>query len=349
MSDLISIVVPIFNVEEYLERCISSILMQTYANIEVILVNDGSPDKCGDICDYYSKLDNRITVVHKENGGLSDARNVGLEISKGEYITFIDSDDWIHKEYISKLYELIKKTNSDISVCNFLRVSKDDFENKIIKDKIYEFTNIGALKQLQNEFYIQMVVAWGKLYKKILFDGIRFPVGRTHEDEFTTYKLLYKSKKVIFTTRPLLYYWQRHDSIMGNKLNLKRILDSILSRKERADFVYKIGIGDVSSKTYKAILINHIMLSKEINKLNECEEKALINLNIKKLKYDFRKCKCGIKLRIFYESYYIAPNIVCEVYLKYALFRKMVYYMVKKMTNDFKKRIWIQGQGGNQI
>jgi len=248
-NKLISIIVPVYKVEPYLHRCVDSILNQTYKNMEIILVDDGSPDRCGEICDEYAKKDNRIKVIHKENGGLSEARNFGIDIAKGRYISFLDSDDWIHKKYISELYKLLIKTNADISACDFLRTKTEDVP-KIEKGIIHEFTNIEALEQFTDKFYVQMVVTWGKLYKRELFDHIRFPVGRLHEDEFTTYKLIYKAKKIVLTNSKMLYYWQRSDSIMRSGFNLNQKLDALDSYEERAAFFQFIGLNELSDKTY---------------------------------------------------------------------------------------------------
>lgn len=233
MTELISVVIPVYKVELYIHRCVNSILRQTYKNLEIILVDDGSPDRCGEICDEYEKLDERVKVIHKKNGGLSDARNAGIEISHGDYITFIDSDDWINDKYIEKLYQLLKKTNSDISVCNFIRTSTEDIKEVISEKEIYEYSNVDALRQLTDKFCIQMTTAWGKLYKMELFEEIRFPVKRIHEDEFTTYKLIYKANKVTFSTECLYYYWQRSDSIMGSGFNLKARFDYFEALDER--------------------------------------------------------------------------------------------------------------------
>ncbi len=221
-TPLISVIIPIYKVEYYIHKCIDSVLNQSYKNLEIILVDKGPPDRCGGICDEYAMVDNRIKVIHKENGGLSDARNVGIESATGSYITLIDGDDWIHNKYIEKLYKLIKIKNADIAVCNFIKTYTENVpqvEDEII---ICEFSNIEALKQLTDKYYIQMVVAWGKLYKKELFEHIRYPLGKTHEDEFTTHKLLFKASKIVFTTEPLLYYRQRKDSIMGGRVQTKK-------------------------------------------------------------------------------------------------------------------------------
>ncbi|AMQ07887.1 glycosyltransferase family 2 protein [Sporosarcina psychrophila] len=319
MSELVSIIVPIYKVEKYLHRCVESILNQTYKNLEIVLVNDGSPDGCGEICDEYAKLDERVKVIHKNNGGLSDARNAGIEIAKGEYITFIDSDDWIHVGYIEKLYKLLKKTDSDISVGNFIRISTENTQVENSKEVVYEYSNIEALEQLLGEFYVQMVIACGKLYKRKLFDDIRFPLGRIHEDEFTTYKLIYKAKKVVLTTSQLLYYWQRENSIMGVGFNIKNRLHAMDAFKERADFFGNIGLIDLSHKTYRQLFF----IYQDVNKQKKSFKNELMKENfersLKDLRMTLRKTNQNVKFKLFYESYFIAPktmDLIHEIYGK---------------------------------
>lgn len=217
MDELISIVVPIYKVEKYLEKCVYSLLTQSYKNLEIILVDDGSPDNCGKICDRFQIMDNRIKVIHKINGGLSDARNVGVEVATGEYITFVDSDDYVDNDYINYLYSLLKTNDSDISIVMPYQVD----ENYIIKksnkkEKIYNYDSVNALKTMlyQKKFETS---AWGKLFKIDIVKGIKFPVGKIYEDIGTIYKYLLKAKNVTFSTKRIYYYLQRNDSIMGRK------------------------------------------------------------------------------------------------------------------------------------
>ncbi|WP_342042982.1 glycosyltransferase [Bacillus sp. OTU2372] len=230
MRPKISVIIPVYKVEKFLPRCIESIIKQTYKNLEIILVNDGSPDKCGEICDYYAMKDSRIKVIHKENGGLSDARNVGLDNTTGEYISLIDSDDFIHVKFYEILMELILKNDADIAQCEFQKVFDEDNnyidktkQNLLINHEVNYFNNLEALYNLYSNNYVSAVVVWNKLYKKELFSDIRFPKGKLHEDEYTTYKLLYNTKKLITTSFKLYYYLQRTNSIMGEKFNIKRL------------------------------------------------------------------------------------------------------------------------------
>ena len=215
-NPLVSIIVPIYKVEPYLRRCLDSIVNQTYTNLEIILVDDGSPDCCPQICDEYAARDKRVVVVHKENGGLSDARNAGLDICKGEYISFVDSDDWVDEGYIEKLLSFTQKENADIAIGENNRTegcSEPSKENITIM----AYTPKEALMHLFSQNHIAFTVSWGKLYKKNLFSTLRFPKGKFHEDEFTTYILFSKAKKIIYTSEILYYYYQRSGSIVSSR------------------------------------------------------------------------------------------------------------------------------------
>lgn len=258
MDQLISIIVPVYNVEEYLKECIDSILNQTYKNLEIILVNDGSTDKSGSICEDYAKVDSRIKVVHKKNGGLSDARNLGLDRALGEYVIFIDSDDYIDQRMCEILLNYANKYSVDIVSCNFKRV----FENNIIefnvplfKEKIKIFTNDEVLEKYFLTLAPEIFATWNKLYKKSLFftdEKIRFPVNRLHEDIATTYRLYAESKKVVLLNELLYNYRQRSNSIM-KKISHKNIEDLIKNMKEYIafanlkDFKYPVQIGLIKS------------------------------------------------------------------------------------------------------
>jgi len=235
MEDLISIVVPIYNVEKYLNRCVDSILGQTYRNIEIILVDDGSPDGCAKICDEYSLKDNRIKVIHKKNGGLSDARNKGIELAKGVYISFVDADDLIAPYFIEILYNMCIKYSCDISMGYFQQFeTKISFSTECDKE-IKAFSNIEMVKNLCNDMYLQSVVVWNKLYKTTLFQNINYPFGKIYEDEATTYKLYYAANKIVVTTQILYGYSYRQGSITKSCFSIKN-LDFIGIAKERAEF-----------------------------------------------------------------------------------------------------------------
>lgn len=240
MHPLISVIIPVFNVEEYLDKCVESIISQTYENLEIILVDDGSPDNCPSICDNWAKKDDRIRVIHKINGGLSDARNVGIDKASGEYLFFVDSDDYIAQDMIEKLYVALYENEADMSICNFKYVSEDnlkkfDNDNLPIKDEVLsgEYVLLNKIFEDKNWYW---VVAWNKLYKKDLFDNIRYPFGKIHEDEFIIHQILFKCKKIACVSEMLYFYVQRNDSIMGNANSVSNKLDLVESLFHRSVF-----------------------------------------------------------------------------------------------------------------
>lgn len=234
---LISIIVPIYNVEKYLNKCIDSIISQTYKNIEIILVDDGSPDNCGKICDEYAKKDNRIKVIHKHNGGLSDARNAGTSVAKGKYLTYIDSDDFVTNDYCEFLYNNIKKTEADISICKHYIMFEDGSKINTGTGKKYLMNKEEAFMRLLYSDDLD-VSAWGKLYKREVMENIFFPKDRLYEDSATTYKLIDKCKCIVFESKPKYIYAVRKNSITTNCFNKKK-MDLILSTNEMCDYIEK--------------------------------------------------------------------------------------------------------------
>lgn len=223
-TPLVSVVVPIFNVADYLVKCIQSLLDQAYTNLEIILIDDGSTDNSPEICRRFAERDSRIRVIHKRNGGLSDARNTGIEMARGEYIAFLDGDDYVHQDFIKILIEQAIRNDVDISACSFYKVYDD---GTLIEDSIRTsqtiFTSTEAIREiilLSNHAHV-----WTKIYKKSLFtdNKIRFPVGSLHEDTLTTYKLLAHANRVAYIDMPLYYYLQRSTGIMGQRFSRKNL------------------------------------------------------------------------------------------------------------------------------
>lgn len=252
-----SIIVPVYNVENYLQRCIDSICKQTYSCLEIILIDDGSPDQCGNICDKNSLLDDRILVIHKENGGLSSARNAGLDIASGKYIAFVDADDTIHPRFIEILVGLCEQYECDIAQCDFLTVANESLKLPLNSQQPLIFY---SGKQAVSEMCIgrddvKFSVAWNKIYKKTLFKEIRYPLGMIHEDEFVSYQIIWKAKKMVITNQYLYYYLQRTGSIMGSKYSVKR-LDGLIAYRERLDFLKQKKL----EKEYVAMLRKYISL-----------------------------------------------------------------------------------------
>ena len=308
-NELISIVVPAYNVEKYIEKCVDSLINQTYKNIEIILVDDGSTDKTGKICDKYLKKDKRIKVIHKENGGLSDARNCGIASAKGKYILTIDSDDYVDYEITKFLYNNLKKSNADISTC--LPQNFYENENKDLKDnsqnKSITLETEQALETLMYGKNIT-VSAWGKLYKKELFKDVKYPKGKIYEDVATTYLLFSKSKRVSINTKKMYYYLIRKGSIMNTKFNKKR-MDSLYFAEEETNFIKKNFPNIINSAINKEFMeaiyiIKEIPLRKEYSN----ELKKLSNV-LKKYRMIIIKDKKSTKRTKIY-SYFSFFGII---------------------------------------
>lgn len=262
-SELISIIIPVYCVEKYLVRCLESVLNQTYSNLEIILVDDGSPDNCGAMCDQFARDDDRVKAYHKANGGLSDARNYGVERANGMFITFIDSDDYIAPNYIEYLYKLLRKNNADISVCCMVKTEDDRVEYGINTALPAEqlLTGQEASMALVDNLHMVLVTAWGKLYRSEIVRKYPFPVARKHEDEATTCKFYYESQKVAIGNRCLYAYYQNPESIMhtrGSTLNM----DVIWALEHRARFYEEKNEGRIANRAWRKLFDYFVLDSK---------------------------------------------------------------------------------------
>ena len=236
MNPLISVIVPIYNVEKYLARCVDSIVNQTYKNLEIILVDDGSSDRCPQMCDDYAEKDSRIKVVHKKNGGLSDARNAGMAVATGEYISFIDSDDYVSDDFFECLLDVMNKENSDIAECSVVKFYEDNRFDEFSDDlsvKTYDTQDAMSALIAENPFHQHV---WNKLYKTELVKDIPYAVGKLNEDEFWTYQIFGRANKVARLNKTMYYYFQRSSSIMGVGYNIRR-LDALEGKANRQKYI----------------------------------------------------------------------------------------------------------------
>lgn len=238
-NPLISVIIPVYNVKTYLRECIDSVFAQTYTNIEIILIDDGSSDGSSYICDEYSKLDNRVIVVHQENGGLSSARNAGIQIAQGSYLTFIDSDDYIHIDMLSILLDEIIKYKADIACCSY---SSYELQNIKEREDVLLKKEEAISRLLDENGY--KCYAWNKLYKRELFEEIRYPIGKWFEDIITTYKLFSKSQSVVYTNQKLYFYRLRKDSITQSAFSQKdgellEAINFVIKDADWLDVMYK--------------------------------------------------------------------------------------------------------------
>ncbi len=238
MRDLISVIIPVYKVEKYLCRCVDSVLAQTYANMEIILVDDGSPDNCPVMCDEYARQDSRVKVIHQENAGLSGARNAGIDMAQGQWLAFVDSDDYLAADFLERLYQACVDTGSNLSVCRWEYVRGETIpEHGTGETRVYTGREMLANLYVPDGAYF--VVAWNKLYRKELFEDIRYPLGRIHEDEATTYRIYDKVKKAAYVDRSLYGYFVTPVSITRG-FNPKR-MDWVTAVAERLDFFEQKG------------------------------------------------------------------------------------------------------------
>lgn len=246
MKERISVIIPVYNVEKYLPDCVESVLKQTYTDLEIILVDDGSQDTSGRICDEYVKQDSRVQVIHKKNGGLSSARNAGINHATGQYFFFLDSDDWIAENALELLYKEIKRTESDLALCNMQYVD-DNGRNLSNQNAYREYCMNGELwtqedfwKHYKGVGHIVCVVACNKLYKQELFNDKRYAEGKIREDEFMIHHIVAECKKMVCVEPKLYFYRQRDGSIMNSAYDIKQ-LNAAGAYIDRAKFFLKIG------------------------------------------------------------------------------------------------------------
>lgn len=295
-NPLISVIVPVYNVELYLNECISSLINQTYQNLEIIIVDDGSTDKSGSICDSFK--DSRIKVYHKQNGGLSDARNYGLKFATGDYILFVDSDDFLDLNMINVLVENAISNIVDISICGY---SKYYDSNKIIKcQNETDNFKIEDLKRIEYlyDFNHYGVGVWNKLFKRELLENIKFPVGKVSEDYFVMYKIFYKAKSVFYTSKSLYFYRQRQNSITKSRKTKFDVLEAL---DQYVEFAKNIEPSLINSAihslvfsqlgVYNTILNNHDSLDKK----KELKKKIKSNY---KIAYDYEESRSR-KMQLF--------------------------------------------------
>lgn len=250
MDEKISVVIPVYNVEKYLDRCMRSVSDQTFSNLEIIIVNDGSTDSSLDICKKWHEKDSRVILVDKKNGGLSDARNAGIEIATGKYLFFVDSDDFIDVRSIELLYRNAVKYKADISIASFLRVADvlEEAPTISLSEKISVYSRRDAMYALfDDSTKMDFTVAWGKLYKRELFDAIRYPFGRKYEDSSIAHLIYDRTECVVYNKTPLYFYSYRAGSITTS--STCRDTDAVYASRDRMRFFETWGADDLRNKS----------------------------------------------------------------------------------------------------
>lgn len=314
MEPLISVIVPVYGVEAYLERCVESLLKQSYQNLEIILIDDGSPDACPRICDAYAGKEQRIRAIHQDNAGLSGARNTGIDAAKGEYFAFVDSDDYVAEDFIRSLYDLIQKTGCAISQCRFSYVQGEAPEH--FRGEVSEDCRIFRGKDLMAQLYgpedeaTCFVVAWNKLYRRDLFAHIRYPLGRIHEDEATTYRLFHEGESLAYTRRFLYGYYTDNSGSITSVFSRKR-LQWLTAHEERIVFFMENGYDSLLPDAYRKLCDACITFYNRCT--DQVEEKEALRKELKKCLRSY--CQKGavwirrlpLRTRIGYRLFRLSP------------------------------------------
>lgn len=304
MVKKLSIIVPVYKVEQYLNRCVDSILNQTYRNIEIVLVDDGSPDRCGEICDRYARKDKRIKVIHKENGGLSSARNTGFSVSTGEYIAFVDSDDYIAKDMYMEMIDALEFNGLDIISCNAFIAKGEHIIGQPGDGKITVYSKEEILMRSLCDYDN---TAWNKVYRRQAIGNIRFPEGRLFEDTATAYLFFNNCNKTGHMDKAFYYYYRNPNSITQTAFKTKPRMDFLLGYIERLDFALKNGIDCIpqcKSLLMKAAL--SCLTAVYVSEKDEYNKKVYGELKELILKYRDDKeayCELNAKYKMFLWSF----------------------------------------------
>lgn len=322
---LISIIVPVYNVQEYITKCIESLINQTYKNIEIILVDDGSTDNSGNICDEYKKKDKRVIVVHKLNGGVGSARNKGLDSVRGEYIAFVDPDDYVDEKMIERMYTNINKENADISIisCCYVYDTKIEYPKK---DNQYLVMDTEEAFIKMNSFVYYGVGLVDKLFKRSLFNGLRFPNINSGEDWYVIYKVFDKANKVVYDSKVMYYYRQRLSSLTHNKtvnfdcLNASRQSIEIISKK----YPKAIKSAYTMYVTENIGVYDKILLSKLKSQRKD---------DIKELRKNVKNSYTKMDFSILPKSKKVQVYLFSKIPIIYDFIFKMYYYQKSKRIN----------------
>ena len=331
LNDLISVIIPVYNVEKYLSQCVESVIEQTYQNLEIILIDDGSTDNSGTICDKYLKFDKRIKVIHKDNGGVSSSRNKGMDAcSPGGYYLFVDSDDWLEKTMVEKLYKKAIETNADIVDCGYKLAYYNKNINVCRNNEIIYKNNV--LEKAYLDDYITCIV-WKKLYKKEVFTNVKFPIGKNHEDIFIFLATLQNCKIIVSLPNSLYYYRQRRSSIVNSQFNTKS-LDAVSAFEHDLIFAKQNNIISIINQAEKALVYCQ---KDKIDKILLGNNKTQYINIAKKLQKNIRKNLFKILLS---DSYSIKQKIYFPI-LAYSLKLYELALKIKIKTNN-KKNIYFE-------
>lgn len=333
MNELISVIIPVYKVEAYLVACVESVLAQTYSNIEIILVDDGSPDNSPRMCDEFAARDSRIRVIHKANGGLSSARNTGMDAARGELLAFLDSDDLWTPLFLERLHTALTEVDADFAVCLFRRFRGEPPQDLPVSAETEVLTQREAFECLFNNRNESMVVApnklyrtkifgttnknmlvsWNKLYQSRLFDTIRYPVGKLHEDESVIHEIIGAADKVAWIDEAHYLYRESPNSITTAKFNLKR-LDETFAKEQRIAYLESRGMQDLADRTKIVYLSNLMRLYRSVQ--SQIEDEPIKKQALQQLHRRFCEIHntalvrdCSAKARLRYTMFKLCPAL----------------------------------------
>ena len=309
MDAEISIIVPIYNMEDYLEKCIKSILAQTYTNFELLLIDDGSTDNCGQISDKYAEIDKRIRVYHELNRGVCEARNIGLSKVKGNYICFIDPDDYVREDYLEQLYVTITQNNTKVAVCNFINFNdgEEEPDNKICEAQSDSYVIVNGIEQyIESRDSEKYACLWNKIYHKSVWHGLSFPAGKMFDDAYVYYKILDKESRIAFTDS-VLYFRRWNDSSITHQKYSAKYWDKIDCRMGQVQYFHDKGKQRLVEISYRKLMYYFWECLKDMHEANE-NDADIVREYQKRLRkiVKFLKVTKTYSLKELLSQYYVA-------------------------------------------
>ena len=314
-GQLVSVIVPVHNVEEHLEQCVESLLGQTHEHLQVLLVDDGSTDRSGERCDALAAADPRVEVIHQASGGPSAARNAGLAVARGSWLFFVDSDDWVHPDSISVLLTAAVSANADVAVGGFQRVAPRGAPvGEAVLPERHDYTSGEALSGLMGPLHTLLTVVWGRVIRRSVFEGLEFPVGKLHEDEFTAHRILHAARRVVLVDRCLYYYRQHPRSIMGSGFKVGKATDAIEAYADRLGFLREIGRVDLLPLARAQLFRKHMALFRGISRGPQSDA---LRAEMRLLARDMRRSRDRSAFVAFASAYAWLPQLMDLLYSAY--------------------------------
>lgn len=319
MHPLVSVIVPVFNVEDFLVQCVDSVLAQTHDRLQVILINDGSTDQSPALCNAYLS-DPRVEVINKPNGGLSSARNAGLERARGQYLTFVDSDDWIAPDFIECSLRLLSMHRAGIAVGRLHRTKGSGDSELVGSDTTLVLPRSSALFQLNRALHTRLTVSCAKVYESALFQGLRFPIGRLHEDEFTTYLTIARTDRVVLSDRPTYFYRSRPGSITQSEPTLQHWLDALDAYRQRLRFFEDAPLSDVADVA-RVELVRKLLHLRHWNSRSRQLEPAAGVKELRALSVQIQNSSVPRSIKLLCQAHSLAPWLVEPLHRAYLALR----------------------------